>query len=194
MNACESSRLQGGDLLFQVGEGGMTDAIELSTDGAFSHVAILDESLDAVWEAVPGKGVRRVSLQQFLAESARDPHTGKPLVRVFRPSYCSWPDVHARLQALEGRPYDAAFLPGEEALYCSELVYVCYRDPQGEPLFDTVPMSFQDPEGHTVPYWRAHYDSLGIAIPEGEPGTNPNDLSRSPRLREISYDFSSSIK
>ena len=181
--ACGREPLRPGDLLFQVGEGGMSGAIEASTGGVYSHVGILGETLEDVWEAVPGAGVRHVSLQRFLDESARDAE-GKPYVRVFR-APCDWPDVLKRVQALEGRPYDVAFLPGDASLYCSELVYECYRDSSGAPLFSSIPMTFKGPDGATVPYWTAHYDSLGVAIPEGAPGTNPNDLSHSPILAPV---------
>ena len=187
LTACGREVLQPGDLLFQAGEGDMTEAIESATGGAFSHVGILGETLEDVWDAVPGEGVRHVSLRQFLDESARDA-SGKPFVRVFRTA-CDWPDVRARVQALEGRPYDYAFQPGDEALYCSELVYECYRDASGAPLFSAIPMTFKGPDGDIVPYWAAHYDSLGVAVPEGAPGTNPNDLSRSPLLTPVPVEF-----
>ena len=180
---CARNPLQPGDLLFQVGEGGMPMAIESATGGVFSHVGILGESLKDVWEAVPEEGVRNVPLQQFLEEASLDA-VGKPYVRVYR-APCDWEDVLARLKALKGRPYDKAFLPGDDALYCSELVYECYRDSTGKPLFSTIPMTFKGEDGVMVPYWVSHYAELGVAIPEGEPGTNPNDLSRSPLLTPV---------
>ena len=189
MAACRPAGLKPGDLLFQVGEGGMTDAIEVSTDGAFSHVGILDDSpFGGVWEAVPGAGVRHVSLRQFLKESALD-GDGRPMVSVFRVPSFSWEDVKKRVQALEGRPYDPAFMPGDEALYCSELVYECFRDSLGAPLFGAVPMSFSGPDGHVLEYWTSHYEKLGLPVPEGKPGTNPNDLSRTSFLVRIPVTF-----
>jgi hypothetical protein len=182
---CARNPLQPGDLLFQAGEGGMpmAMAIESATGGVFSHVGILGESLKDVWEAVPEEGVRNVPLQQFLEEASLDA-VGKPYVRVYR-APCDWEDVLARLKALKGRPYDKAFLPGDDALYCSELVYECYRDSTGKPLFSTIPMTFKGEDGVMVPYWVSHYAELGVAIPEGEPGTNPNDLSRSLLLTPV---------
>lgn len=180
---CARNPLQPGDLLFQAGEGGMPMAIESATGGVFSHVGILGESLKDVWEAVPEEGVRNVPLQQFLEEASLDA-VGKPYVRVYR-APCDWEDVLVRLKALKGRPYDKAFLPGDDALYCSELVYECYRDSTGKPLFSTIPMTFKGEDGVMVPYWVSHYAELGVAIPEGEPGTNPNDLSRSPLLTPV---------
>ena len=181
--SCTHSPLQPGDLLFQAGEGGMPMAIESSTGGSFSHVGILGESREDVWEAVPGDGVRHVSLRQFLDDAALDAD-GKPFVRVYR-APCDWEDVLERLKDLEGRPFDKAFLPGDDAVYCSELVYECYRDSSGAPLFPAIPMTFKNASGATVSYWVNHYASLGVPIPEGEPGTNPNDLSRSPLLTPV---------
>ena len=166
---CARNPLQPGDLLFQVGEGGMPMAIE------------------DVWESVPEEGVRNVPLQQFLDESALD-SDGKPYVRVYRVA-CKWEDVLLHLKALKGRPYDQTFRPGNEALYCSELVYECYRDSTGAPLFTTIPMTFKGADGAMVPYWVSHYAALGVAIPEGEPGTNPNDLSRSPLLTPVPVEW-----
>lgn len=186
--SCAHNPLQPGDLLFQAGEGGMPTAIESATGGSYSHVGILGETLKDVWEAVPGDGVRHVSLQQFLDDAALDTN-GKPFVRVYRVASFNWDDVLARVKALEGRPFDKAFLPGTEALYCSELVYECYRDSTGAPIFSAIPMTFKNAYGTTVPYWLKHYASLGVPIPEGEPGTNPNDLSRSPLLTPVPVEW-----
>ena len=184
---CARNPLQPGDLLFQVGEGGMPMAIESATGGVFSHVGILGETLEDVWESVPEEGVRNVPLQQFLDESALD-SDGKPYVRVYRVA-CKWEDVLLHLKALKGRPYDQTFRPGNEALYCSELVYECYRDSTGAPIFTAIPMTFKGADGAMVPYWVSHYAALGVAIPEGEPGTNPNDLSRSPLLTPVPVEW-----
>ena len=34
-------------------------------------------------------------------------------------------------------------------------------------------------------YWVALFEKLGEPIPEGEPGTNPNEMARDPQLVEI---------
>ena len=39
-------------------------------------------------------------------------------------------------------------------------------------------MTFRDSNGKIPQYWVQHYKKKGIAIPEGEPGSNPGDLSR----------------
>lgn len=78
-----------------------------------------------------------------------------------------------------GRPYDFNFMPDDSAFYCSELVQKCYRDSCGELVFKPIPMSFHDKSGRITPYWHDYYARQGLQVPEGEPGSNPGDLSRS---------------
>lgn len=78
-----------------------------------------------------------------------------------------------------GRPYDFNFMPDDSAFYCSELVQKCYRDSRGELVFRPIPMSFHDQSGRITPYWHDYYARQGLQVPEGEPGSNPGDLSRS---------------
>lgn len=81
-----------------------------------------------------------------------------------------------------GKPYDDLYLPGDSAVYCSELVQMNYVDEKGSPVFETVPMSFHDATGHITDYWTEFYGTRGMAVPEGEPGTNPGELSRRPQV------------
>lgn len=79
---------------------------------------------------------------------------------------------------LVGRPYDDLYLPGDSAIYCSELVQRCYVNSNGKLVFNTVPMSFHDETGQVTDYWKDFYSRRGMIVPEGEPGTNPGELSR----------------
>ena len=84
-----------------------------------------------------------------------------------------------------GRPYDDLYLPGDSALYCSELVQRCFVNNDGKLVFNTIPMSFHDATGQVTDYWKAFYSRRGMAVPEGEPGTNPGELSRRPQVTVI---------
>ncbi len=45
------------------------------------------------------------------------------------------------------------------------------------------PMTFKDPEtGEFLPTWIEYYEKLGVEIPEGQPGCNPNGLASSDKL------------
>lgn len=185
---------EAGDLLFQVTAGtefarAITDVTSGRQGIPFSHVAVVVRPDDRtmVLEAVPGAGVRLVPLEAFLDNSAQC--DGRPLVLAARlrdrrgiEAACN------RALALLGKPYDEAFLPGNEAIYCSELVQVSFLDPTGAPHFATQPMNFRDSTGQVAPYWLEHYTRLGIPIPEGVAGTNPGDLSKDPAL-EVIYTY-----
>ena len=189
--ACAPERLRDGDLVFQANDpGGFTGAIENVTGGIWSHVGIIQAAPDGLFvlEATPEDGVVRTPLPAFLEASAHDT-AGVPLVRYYR---LDGPDARKiaaaavqRAQQWLGRPYDFAFARGMDAVYCSELVHASFLRADGSPVFTARPMTFKGPDGETDPYWTAYYEKLGQPVPEGEPGTNPNDLSRETALREI---------
>ena len=81
-----------------------------------------------------------------------------------------------------GKPYDYYYLPDDKEIYCSELVQKAFIDIEGKPVFHTIPMSFHTPDGKILPYWTDYYRRAGKTVPEGAPGTNPGQLSRSRRL------------
>lgn len=182
-----------GDLIFQVSAGSeFSDAINSAACAnpdslIFSHVGIVDVDLVGeiyVIEAVPHDGVRRVGLKQFLADC--DSASGKPLAQFRRLIVPFSPDsVISKATSYLGVPYDYAFLPGIDALYCSELVYEVYIDSVRNHIFETTPMNFRDSDGNMPAYWIDEYARMGIPIPEGEPGTHPNTLAHSPLLRIV---------
>lgn len=193
--ACADRGLQDGDLIFQANDSsGFTDAIENVTEGAWSHVGIVRKYRGGTYvlEATTREGVVRTRLEDFLDGSAHD-SAGRPLVQVRR---LDDPDAASigrravrKAESYLGRPYDFAFASGMDAVYCSELVWTCFRREDGSPVFSAIPMTFKGPDGETDPYWVAYYDRLGTPIPEGEPGTNPNDLAKEPLLREVLITF-----
>ena len=46
-------------------------------------------------------------------------------------------------------------------------------------------MNWRDKERNLPQYWQEHFKKLGMPVPEGVPGTNPTDLSRSPQLHRV---------
>lgn len=81
-----------------------------------------------------------------------------------------------------GKPYDDLYLPGDSAVYCSELVQLNFVNPDGDLIFDTIPMSFHDATGRVTDYWQEFYSRRGMTVPEGLPGSNPGELSRRPQV------------
>ena len=166
--------LQPGDLLFFRDTDGMGAAVQEST-GEYTHVAIV---IDSVWaiDATPSAGVALG--RRYQADGGVIPD----VYRLTTPFDTS--AVIARAKSFVGQRYDNAFLPDNGAIYCSELVYECYLDSTGNHLFKAQPMNWRDAKGKLPRYWKKHFRKLGIPVPEGVPGTNPTDLSRSPLLKK----------
>lgn len=177
--------LRPGDLLFFSEEGAMGNAIKAST-GKYTHVALV-ESLghrDTVWiiDATQKHGVSRRPLTTKYGSS------DFPDVYRFKYGCFSIDSVLARARSFIGQPYDNAFLPDNGALYCSELVYEVFLNDcsdKGKHLIEAKPMNWRDKNGNLPKYWKKHFKKLGMPVPEGVPGTNPTDLSRSPMLHKL---------
>lgn len=81
-----------------------------------------------------------------------------------------------------GKPYDDLFMIDTQEIYCSELVQLSYVNGKGQRLFPLINMSFHDIDGHILDYWRNHYSSHGMAVPEGALGTNPAQIAHDPAI------------
>ncbi|MFT4626905.1 MAG: hypothetical protein ACI8PZ_005586 [Myxococcota bacterium] len=121
----EARGLFDGDVVFQRSTSSQSDAIRAATGSPWTHVGLICEIECAPWVL---EAVQPVRLTPFEAWRARG-EGGE--VRVRRWAEPVWtPSALARLDALQarwlGRPYDVQFAPGEDALYCSELVREAY--------------------------------------------------------------------
>lgn len=175
--------LRPGDLLFFSDTTGMGSAVREST-GEYTHVALVESVDDTVWiiDATQKHGVSRRPLTTKYGSS------DFPDVYRFEYGCFSIDSVLSRARSFIGQPYDNAFLPDNGALYCSELIYEVFLNDcsdKGKHLIEAKPMNWRDKEGNLPQYWQEHFKKLGMPVPEGVPGTNPTDLSRSPQLRRL---------
>ena len=46
-------------------------------------------------------------------------------------------------------------------------------------------MNFLAPDGSMPPYWTTLFEELGMPVPQGVPGTNPQDMSASSLLETV---------
>ena len=188
-----------GDLVFvsipadyDLNAGSMSSAIAASTsDGAELmkiHVAILEVQGDSTWiiDATIKHGVDRHPLDTFLSDfTLRD--GSLPEFEVMRVDV----DAAQAAQFVQnakrflGQPYDVHFLPDNGALYCSELVYDSYVTAAGEHLFSQVPMNWKDESGEIPVYWQELFGLLGEPVPQGVPGTNPQEMAEDPCLVKV---------
>ena len=169
--------LKGGDLLFEVSptDNMITDVTQGIDGLKIDHVAIYWNK--QVIEATKNKGVAISSLEDFINRNTQA--DGRVWILVGRVTS----DYHLRktikrAKSFIGLPYVSLFLPDNQAIYCSELVQKSYVDKKNKPIFSPIPMSFHDASGNVTDYWKAFYRRFDMEVPEGEPGTNPGELSR----------------
>lgn len=175
----KASDLEYGSLIFAINEHGnsITQSTTKAGDFPIDHVGIIYWECDApyVIEATRKRGVTVTDLPHFLKRN--------PVCVVGK---VSGVDVFKSVNnALEYHdlPYDYLFEPDDSAIYCSELVQKSFVDSTGNKIFNTIPMSFHDTTGRILPYWIKFYQKHGRSVPEGEPGTNPSQLAKSPKTK-----------
>ncbi|MCX8744093.1 hypothetical protein J3U68_01530 [Snodgrassella sp. B3882] len=195
VNAQTIFHLQKGDLIFQEAcDGGMNSAIKAATQGIegynFTHVGIVEQKNNGkyyVIEATHPK-VRITPLQTYL--HPKNKCTPRSVVGRLKPPYLSLIEpalIQARLKV--GKKYDDAFDINNDQYYCSELIYQIFKEANhGQEVFPLQAMTFKSKEtGEFPPYWVEHFKKLALPIPEGQPGNNPGDMSRSNLIEIVHY-------
>ena len=189
--------LRNGDLIFvgiplsyNLEADSMDSAISASTgkEGALNliHVAIAEVKADSVWiiDATIKHGVDRHPLDTFLTDfTLKDGSLPEFIIK--RVEGVDADAAVERAKTFCGRAYDKWFLPDNEELYCSELVQLSYLDADGKEVFDSEPMNFLAPDGTMPIYWEQLFAILGMDVPQGLPGTNPQRMSESKNLTSI---------
>jgi len=184
---------QNGDLLFVGAKSGdLSGAINRVTqreeNSAFDHVALVEVSHDRIYliHATGEKGTLRESIRDYIHRSLLE----EPTWFIFRlkDDYqpCI-PDAIDEAKKWLGKPYNWSYVLNDSSIYCSDLIERAFRKCS---LFDLEPMTFKDPETNEFDtYWIRFYDKLGIPVPEGQPGCNPNGLAASDKLLAVgAYD------
>ena len=194
--------LRTGDLVFMgipedysLSEDSMDGAIASATGAAdelnLIHVAIAEVAQDGVYiiDATLKYGVDRhpldTTVRQFTLKDGSQPVY---IVKRLKDAKLAGQWV-ARAKTFCGQPYDQAFLPDNGAEYCSELIRDSYLDANGNYLFDEKPMNWKNEKGEIPVYWTQLFALLGMDVPQDVPGTNPQDMSRSPLLKAVDVDI-----
>lgn len=181
-------KLQSGDLLFrEKSSENISEAIDqvTQTSGAthFSHVGLVEvtDTGVVVLHAYPDGGTCIVSLNEFL-------HPKGDSVRVIAyrlkdEGQKAIPAAIQKAHSLLGKPYNFSYILSDTAHYCSEFIYLAFA---ADSVFKLEPMTFKDPKTGTFPTaWVEYYQKMGIEIPEGKSGCNPNGLVASGKLEKL---------
>ena len=195
-SACSHQAFRTGDLVFigipaeyNAETGSMDEAIVAATGrGSLNiiHAAILEMAPEGpmIIDATLKYGVDRHPLDTMLAQfnlgsEAQATYIVKRLKKGFKPEFID------TAKSFCGRGYDLYFLPDNEELYCTELIQRCYTAPDGLSYFPSQPMNFKNKDGEFPHYWHWLFGLLGMDIPQGLPGTNPQDMMDSPALVQV---------
>ena len=181
-------KLQSGDLLFrEKSSENISEAIDQVTQTTaathFSHVGLVEvtDTGVVVLHAYPEGGTCIVSLNEFL-------HPKGDSVRVIayrlkKEGQKAIPTAIQKAHSMLGKPYNFSYVMSDTAHYCSEFIYLAFA---ADSVFKLEPMTFKDPKTGTFPAaWVQYYQKMGIEIPEGQPGCNPNGLAASEKLERL---------
>ncbi|MFB1480226.1 YiiX/YebB-like N1pC/P60 family cysteine hydrolase [Corallococcus sp. RDP092CA] len=118
-----AAKVRTGDVVFQTSGSRQSKAIQAATHSPLSHVGLVEVTPEGVFVVEAVQPVKRTPFAQWRARGVK----GRLLV--MRPQGV---DDAARARAVAeakrhlGKPYDALFGWGDEAMYCSELVRKAY--------------------------------------------------------------------
>lgn len=199
--ARQPDTLQTGDLVFMgipqdysISEESMDGAISAATgDGGLNliHVAIIEMADDGPYiiDATLKYGTDRhpldSTIRQFTLKGGAQPVY---IVKRLKDNKLAKEWIE-KAKSFCGQPYDMRFLPDNGAMYCSELVRESFLGAEGEYLFDEKPMNWKNEKGEIPVYWTQLFALLGMDVPQGVPGTNPQDMSKSPLLVTVDVDI-----
>lgn len=181
-------QLRNGDLLFcGASSGKLSRAIDEVTQTGhethFSHIALIEMNgtETCVLHAAPEKGVVREPLGQFLSD-----HTEYTQIVVYRLKdelNLNLAEALRKANGFIGQEYNFSYILEDKGMYCSEFIYEIFAS---DSVFQLNPMTFKNPvSGEFSAGWIDHYAKLGIEIPEGLPGCNPNGMAASDKLRNV---------
>lgn len=156
-----------------------------SVDGGFTHVAVVERRGLSLWviDATPQHGVARRRLRAFLREQDPDAEIVVKRLKDFRD--ISRHRVIRRAKSFLWQSYDFTYMPDNDMVYCSELVRDSFLTRDGRHVFNAAPMNFLAPDGTLPEFWHELFESLETEVPQGVPGTNPQDMSCSDCLRMV---------
>lgn len=183
----KTSEIQNGDLLFVEAEtknlsGAISRVTENNQTISFDHIAIIEKNKNKinVLEASIKKGSNKTSYSRFLKNNIKN----KIILYRLKPEFqFAIPDAILKANEMLGKPYNKTYILNENSFYCSDFIERSFRKSK---IFDLKPMTFINPKtGKTDEFWKKFYEDLGLKVPEGKLGCNPNGLSASSKIEKI---------
>lgn len=182
----EYTGIQSGDIAF-VGSTGsaLGNAIDAVTQGKgqthFTHIGMVEVAGDALYilHSNSYNGVCKELIDSFKTKNVSK-NDSIYIYRIQDMDSTQLANAVQKARSLLGQPYNSTYVLADTGFYCSEFVYRAFEKSQ---IFQLYPMTFIDPETNTYhDTWVKHYEQLGMEIPEGKAGCNPNGMAANARL------------
>lgn len=181
--------VQNGDLLFVGAQeknlsGAINRVTQRENDVSFDHVGIIEVTHGKVFviHAIGKKGSVREPLDSLILDKSEN-NQEFVVYRLSEKTQVAIPKAIEKSKSLLGQPYNWSYVINDSTLYCSDMVERAFRHAG---IFKLEPMTFVNPETNKPDvFWVEYYDKLGIDVPEGLLGCNPNGLAANDQLKLI---------
>jgi uncharacterized protein YycO len=189
VSCTNSSQIKTGDIVFRgATQSDLSEAInevtQTSKSTNYTHMGICDviDGKVMVYHSDLGKGVVKEPIETFM-KSKDSVNYIVDLYRVRIINSMQIENAISSAKTLVGKPYNTTYILEDEGYYCSEYIYELFKN---DSIFKLEPMTFKNPETTTFHIgWIEHYKNLGIDIPEGKLGCNPNGMANSETITFI---------
>lgn len=180
----KNMKLQSGDILFcsyQSGElsKAINEVTQTEKKTHYSHMALVEinEQDTFVIHASIKRDVVKETLQNFLQI---DQPAQVDVYRLVDSLTHLIPEGLNNANKLIGLSYNKHYKMNDTSYYCSQLLYELFKEHR---VFELEPMTFKNPGTDEFNGgWVKYYENMGMEIPEGEPGCNPNGLAASKNI------------
>ncbi len=186
-----ANQLKSGDLIFVEARqkqlsGAINRVTQLSEEENFDHVGLVEVTQQGVFvlHASVKQGSNKESLANFYNKNVEN-NQQMVAYRLHQPHRHHIKPAIEQAHSMLGKPYNLSYVLDEQRYYCSDFVERAFREGA---VFEHIPMNFRNPEtGAADEFWVGFYEQLGRDVPQGEPGTNPNQLARSDKLKRLGH-------
>ena len=184
-----TSEIKSGDIVFrgasssQLSEA-INDVTQTSKSTNYTHIGIcnIEDGKVVVYHSDLGKGVVKEPLELFVS-SEDTINYNVDLYRIKNSEPKQIENAISIAKSLIGKPYNTTYILEDEGYYCSEYIYELFKQ---DSVFTLEPMTFKNSETNTFHSgWIEHYEKLGVEIPEGKLGCNPNGMADSSTLEFV---------
>ncbi|MBA4017026.1 MAG: hypothetical protein C0483_07640 [Pirellula sp.] len=169
-----------GDILFQsLPHSPLIDAIEGATHSKYSHCGIVAPGGNGGWVVVEANGsVKETRLDAWIAQGREKAYA----VYRYDSQYTDkLPQVVAAARGFLGKPYDMHYAFGDDALYCSELIFKAFKQATGEECGKIVTLGDLD--------WKPHETVIRFlergGLPLEREMITPIDLANAKQLKLV---------